>query len=519
MGPGRDDDRGPPMRLIRRLITLPARLHAVLGAPGVIIGLLSMASFGFGLVVLLGESHHPTQTGRAALHRVIGGWARLDDYLGYTLVDHAARWRAASAEDRPRARRLLARALADLGEALSLNDARFRLIRVTSLELAPEGGPTLASWRPEAGVARGGEEVVDHFTLAEAPDGRGPAVGLVVRYRVVPEVADAVTDVETSYHRLLLALLGLSGYSLLCLGYMALYARAQRERVAREAASAATLDLADRTCHELGNVAFVVSNERRNLASHIDLLERFVAEDGRAHAEAARRAGLDLAQAARFDQALRLEYAGRGIDPEFEIRGSAAIARDVCRQIAVCSDYIALTVRELDGYLKRSTLPVAVAPIALGECVDDALALLAPRLEAAGARVVRPAADASPPPRVLADRRLLIHALVNLIKNAVEASASASAAGTGPGAAPVVTLTARVEGATAWLGVADDGPGIPPGELRKVFESGYSTKGNGRGLGLAIVRESVSTQGGTIEVESRLGRGTEFRIGLPVAAG
>ena len=330
-------------------------------------------------------------------------------------------------------------------------------------------------------------------------------------------MAEAVDDVETSYHRLLLALLGLSGYSLLCLGYMALYARAQRERVAREAASAATLDLADRTCHELGNVAFVVSNERRNLASHIDLLERFVAEDGRAHAEAARRAGLDLAQAARFDQALRREYAGRGIDPEFEIRVSAAIARDVCRQIAVCSDYIALTVRELDGYLKRSTLPVAVAPIALGECVDDALALLAPRLEAAGARVVRPAADASPPPRVLADRRLLIHALVNLIKNAVEASASA--AGTGPGAAPVVTLTARVEGATAWLGVADDGPGIPPGELRKVFESGYSTKGNGRGLGLAIVRESVSTQGGTIEVESRLGRGTEFRIGLPVAAG
>ena len=112
-------------------------------------------------------------------------------------------------------------------------------------------------------------------------------------YRVVPEIAEAVSDVETSYHRLLLALLGLSGYSLLCLGYMVLHARALRERVAREAASAATLDLADRTCHELGNVAFVVANERRNLASHIDLLERFVAEDAAAHAEAARRAGLD----------------------------------------------------------------------------------------------------------------------------------------------------------------------------------------------------------------------------------
>ncbi len=495
------------MRLFGRLATFPARLHSVLGAPGVIIGLLSLLSFGFGLVVLAVEYHRPSQTGRLALRRIIGGWVHLDDYLGYTLADHADRWQAASAEDRPRALRLLERALAELGQTLSNHDAQFRLIRVAGLDLGLAGGPPMASWRPPYGPIPGPGEAAEAITLSD--EGPGPAIQLIVRYRVVPEVADAVEDVETSYHRLLLALLGLSGYSLLCLGYMVLHARAQSERAAREAASAATLDLADRTCHELGNVAFVVANERRNLSSHIELLERFVAEDAEAHAEAARRAGLDPAQAARLDHALRREYAARGIDPGFELRGSATIARDVCRQIAVCSDYIALTVRELDGYLKRSTLPVAVAPLALGECIDDALALLAPRLEATDARVERPG-PGFPWPRVLADRRLLIHALVNLIKNAVEASAAA-------GLPPAVTLSVRVEGPTARLAVADEGPGIPPQDLRKVFDPGYSTKGTGRGLGLAIVRESVAAQGGTLEVASHPGRGTEFRIGLPLA--
>ncbi len=202
-------------------------------------------------------------------------------------------------------------------------------------------------------------------------------------YRVADRSLGELARVEASYHRLILALLGLSGYSLLCLGYMARHAQTQRDRIAREAAAAATLDLADRTCHELGNVAFVVANERRNLAGHIDLLERFVAEDAAALAAATRRAGIDPETAARLDRALRREYADRGIDPEFELKGSAAIAREVCRQIATCSDYIALTVRELDGHLKRTTSPTELEPCPVDEIIADALALLAPRIEAA----------------------------------------------------------------------------------------------------------------------------------------
>ena len=303
------------------------------------------------------------------------------------------------------------------------------------------------------------------------------------------------------------AVIGLSGASLLCFGTMVLHVFELRDRVAHEAAQEATLDLADRTCHELGNVAFVVSNERRNLAGHIDLLERFLAEESAARGDAARRAGLDPAEAARFDQALRREYADRAIAPDFELRQSAAMARDVCRQIAACSDYISLTVRELDGFLKRTELPVVLGPIAVDDVLDEAVTLLTPRLEAAGARVERPV-PADGPIQVVGDRRLLTHTLVNLLKNAVEAAA-------GAGIEPVVMLSSRRDGATVWLDVADNGPGIADSDRRLIFEDGFSTKGPGRGQGLAIVRDSARLQGGRIEVAAGAGVGTVFSLGLP----
>jgi signal transduction histidine kinase len=290
---------------------------------------------------------------------------------------------------------------------------------------------------------------------------------------------------------------------------MVLHVLGLRDRVAREAAREATLDLADRTCHELGNVAFVVANERRNLASHIDLLERFLDEEPASREAAAQRAGIDAASLARFDHALAREYAERGIDPALELRRSATMARDVCRQIAICSDYITLTVRELDGFLKQSELPVVLGPIAAGEVFDEATALLAPRLEAADATVERPE-PASGPVRVTGDRRLLAHAVVNLLKNGVEAASVA-------GIDPRIILSARIEGETAWLEVADNGPGIAEADRRLIFEDGFTTKGAGRGQGLAIVRESVRLQGGRIEVSARIGGGTVFAIGLPAA--
>ncbi len=382
---------------LRRLADSPlGRLHAIVGTPGLLVGLFSMVALAFGLVILAREYDRLRKTGREALRPIIGEWVRTMPvhYLGWTLVDYADAWRRAPESARAERQAELSEALDRLGSELDLPVRRSPLIEIVAMDLGPRTGPVLASWRPNPPKPPSPSDLTDRVAVLTGRRQETP-VDLAVRYRVAPEIERAGRRLEDSYRRLLLALLGLSGYPLLCLGAMALQARVLRDRAARESAQAATLDLADRTCHELGNVAFVLSNEGHNLSDHLDLLERFIAEDAEALSAAARRAGLDPSQAERFQKALRREYADRGIDPSIELFGGVSIARDVCRQVAVCSDYIALTVRELDGYLKQSALPVTTRPVAVSECLDDALALLNPRLEAAATEVIRP--EATPP--------------------------------------------------------------------------------------------------------------------------
>src|SRR5207249_9784131 len=85
------------------------------------------------------------------------------------------------------------------------------------------------------------------------------------------------------------------------------------------------------------------------------------------------------------------------------------------------------------------------------------------------------------------------------------------------GVAPRITLTVRTEEGEAWIGVSDNGPGIPAASRPRIFEPGFSTKGAGRGRGLAIVRESIHAQGGRLLVDSPPTGGAVFQIGLPLA--
>ena len=66
------------------------------------------------------------------------------------------------------------------------------------------------------------------------------------------------------------------------------------------------------------------------------------------------------------------------------------------------------------------------------------------------------------------------------------------------------------------VSIADTGAGIPEGDLEKVFEPFFSRKKKGTGLGLAIVHQIVESHRGDIRVESRPGKGTTFRIRLPL---
>jgi len=78
-----------------------------------------------------------------------------------------------------------------------------------------------------------------------------------------------------------------------------------------------------------------------------------------------------------------------------------------------------------------------------------------------------------------------------------------------------VTLTTTLRGDRAVITVADHGVGIPPEDLARIFEPYFTTKRGGTGLGLAIAKNVVEGLGGTIEVSSAPGRGTEIRLDLP----
>ena len=67
-----------------------------------------------------------------------------------------------------------------------------------------------------------------------------------------------------------------------------------------------------------------------------------------------------------------------------------------------------------------------------------------------------------------------------------------------------------------WISVADSGSGIPADELNRIFEPFYTTKQKGTGLGLMIVQRILRAHGGRVELESRVGKGTTFRLWLPL---
>ena len=140
--------------------------------------------------------------------------------------------------------------------------------------------------------------------------------------------------------------------------------------------------------------------------------------------------------------------------------------------------------------------------VVLSQLVDDAGFLLSPEMEAAG---VTFHTEVAPEARVYADPEQVKRAVVNLMKNAVQAMAEGGA------------LTVRAVGAAGEvaLEVEDTGPGMPEEVRQRLFEPFFTTREKGSGLGLAIVRQAAETNGGRVEVESAPGRGSVFRLVLP----
>lgn len=113
-------------------------------------------------------------------------------------------------------------------------------------------------------------------------------------------------------------------------------------------------------------------------------------------------------------------------------------------------------------------------------------------------------------PKVRADANKITWVLTNLISNALRYVGKSGHIG----------LLAHRIGPHVHLSVQDDGPGVPPEYQSKIFQKFVQVKGQeagGTGLGLAICKEIVRAHGGTIWVESSVGRGSTFTFTLPVA--
>lgn len=108
--------------------------------------------------------------------------------------------------------------------------------------------------------------------------------------------------------------------------------------------------------------------------------------------------------------------------------------------------------------------------------------------------------------------RALQQVLMNLVLNALDAIAGVQD--------PTITLRTRRDGDWCAIDVADNGCGIPPERLHEVFEPFFTTKpvGSGTGLGLSISQSLIDEQGGSLDVESRLGVGTTFTIRVPASS-
>jgi signal transduction histidine kinase len=170
-------------------------------------------------------------------------------------------------------------------------------------------------------------------------------------------------------------------------------------------------------------------------------------------------------------------------------------------------DKVSATIRQLLDFARAR--PIEADAVTPAQALSSAAALLEHRFRHAKVAL---AVDAPPSvPAVKADPGQLEQVLVNLLINACDACGEGG------------HVTARAEGldGNVALDVIDDGCGIAPEHLSAVLDPFFTTKkrGQGTGLGLTIAADIVRNHGGTLEIESAIGRGTTVRVKLPRAVG
>jgi len=189
-------------------------------------------------------------------------------------------------------------------------------------------------------------------------------------------------------------------------------------------------------------------------------------------------------------------------------RETVEIILDNCRHLVRLLNDLLDLARSDAGRLSIRPQPTEVAPL-----VEDVVRTMRAQTEAASQSLTEEVEPGLPLIEVEPDRIRQI--LVNLLTNAHEYTPEGASIG----------VAARAVGAEVEISVSDNGPGIPPDQLERIFErftrgdAGLTQRVGGTGLGLAISKSLVELHGGSISAGSTVGQGSTFHVRLPIATG
>jgi PAS domain S-box-containing protein len=274
-------------------------------------------------------------------------------------------------------------------------------------------------------------------------------------------------------------------------------AEAERERLLAAEQRTRTAELAARELAEVAQERLVEQNTR--------LLEL---DENRRHflAMASHELSTPLASIISFCELIKDGDSELGAQT---IESVSVIERNARRLLRVVGDLLLITRIEAGG------LPLEIGPVSIPELVADVARSNAPEAAKQGVRLEVSAGDGPP---VQADHERLHQLLDNLLSNAIKFTARKRGDGDGQ-----VRIGATHDDRAWRVEVADSGIGIPPDELGNVFDRftrGSNAKAAslpGTGLGLSVVKAIAELHGGHVEVDSAEGRGTTFRVYLPMA--
>jgi len=160
------------------------------------------------------------------------------------------------------------------------------------------------------------------------------------------------------------------------------------------------------------------------------------------------------------------------------------------------------TLKEILGFVKEARL--VKEKVNINELIDDIISLTETDMKERGIRLTR---EMGKTPPVFIDANRMKDALFNIFNNAIQALTTEG----------IITVKTYSMNGSVIVEISDTGPGIDEKDLPFIFSPFYTTKAAGTGLGLAITNRIVEEHKGRIDVESILGKGTTFKVFIPVS--